>query len=126
VVGNLVSPGVRYLGWDPAAAALVGAWARFPTRTFTGTLPVAFWDATLSLDVLFHLVDDAAFAAYLELLFGRARRVALVYGTDEERAGSAPHVRHRRWTEAIPAGWRVESLERTRFKSFWVLVRVPA
>lgn len=53
-------------------------------------------DLALSLDVLFHLVEDDVYFGYLDRLFAASRRFVVVYATS---SNSAPrtlrHVRHR-------------------------------
>lgn len=54
-------------------------------------------ELALSLDVIYHLVEDEAFSSYMSSLFGSGARFVLIYSTDHEDAYSAPsrHVRHR-------------------------------
>ena len=58
-------------------------------------------DLTLSLDVIYHLLEDSTYSAYLELLFGLSRRWTIIYSSDREASGSAPHVRHHRFTTDV-------------------------
>ena len=62
-------------------------------------------DLALSLDVIFHLVDDAMYRRHLELLFASAPLVCIASSNRDEWGRS--HVRHRRFTEDIPAGWTI-------------------
>lgn len=56
-------------------------------------------DLTLSLDVIFHLVEDAVFFDYMARLFGSATRYVIIYSTDfDEYQPRTPHVRHRKFT----------------------------
>jgi SAM-dependent methyltransferase len=55
-------------------------------------------DLALSLDVLFHLVEDVVYTDYLDRLFGSARRFIVIYSTsvDPNRApATLHHMRHR-------------------------------
>lgn len=53
-------------------------------------------DLSLSLDVLFHLVEDEIYFGYLDHLFSASRRFVIVYTTTCNRAGrTLRHVRHR-------------------------------
>jgi hypothetical protein len=66
-------------------------------------------DLALSLDVVFHLVEDAVFDAYMRDLFGHARRFVIIYASDEDAATRDAHVRHRRFTDWIARnadGWQ--------------------
>lgn len=60
-------------------------------------------DLALSLDVVYHLVEDSVFETYMESLFDLGRRFAIVYSSNTDRnAPSGPaHVRHRRFTEWV-------------------------
>jgi hypothetical protein len=71
-------------------------------------------DLALSLDVLFHLVEDDAYETYLRSLFNAADRFVIVYARDRAARSIAPHVRRRKFT-----GWIEEHLG-----SDWQLVRV--
>ncbi|OJY86100.1 MAG: hypothetical protein BGP23_04705 [Lysobacterales bacterium 66-474] len=53
-------------------------------------------DLSLSLDVIFHLVEDPVYNTYLERLFAAAERYVLIYSTSTDlRDTGVPHVRHR-------------------------------
>ena len=69
-------------------------------------------DLALSLDVIFHLVDDAMYYRHLELLFTSAPLVA-VHSSNRDEHGH-PHVRHREFTRDIPSGWSL--VEKARDK----------
>src|SRR5205823_2487766 len=65
--------------------------------------PAAFVRAELglSLDVLYHLVEQDVFERYLSHLFGAASRYVVIYATDADlEIRGARHVKHRRFT-----GW---------------------
>jgi hypothetical protein len=58
-------------------------------------------DLSLSLDVIYHLVEDTVFEQYMQRLFDAARRAVIIYASNEDRP-EASHVRHRkfsRWVE---------------------------
>lgn len=98
----------RYCGYDVSSAAVErcrAAYADDMSKEFHtldrygGTMA----DATLSLDVLYHLVEQRIFDAYLDRLFNASRRVVVIYAVDheEERRVRGRHVRHRRFTPLI-------------------------
>ncbi len=65
---------------------------------------------TLSLDVVYHLVEDDVYASYMETLFAAGERFVIVYSSNSEHnePGQARHVRHRiftRWVEANMPDW---------------------
>jgi SAM-dependent methyltransferase len=70
-------------------------------------------DLALSLDVVYHLTEDAVYEAYLTHLFAAGRRLVIVYSTNREIGRTAPHVRHRHftpWVEGNCPAWRLASV----------------
>lgn len=70
-------------------------------------------DATLSLDVIYHLVEDDVFERYMETLFTAARRFVVIYSSneDQDQNQSYTYIRHRkfaRWIEQNTDGWQLE------------------
>jgi hypothetical protein len=66
-------------------------------------------DLAISLDVIHHLVEDAVFETNLTHLFAAAARCVVIFSTNREIPGTAPHVRHRHvthWVTAHEPGWR--------------------
>lgn len=59
----------------------------------------------LSLDVVYHLVEDAVFESYMSTLFDAAEQFVIVYSSNSEihEEGQAAHVRHRVFTEWVDA-----------------------
>jgi hypothetical protein len=55
-------------------------------------------DLAMSLDVIYHLVEDDVFEDYMRRLTAAARRFVLVYASDREAEVDARHVRHRRYS----------------------------
>jgi SAM-dependent methyltransferase len=101
----------RYLGLDVSPEALRlceeacrehDGWEFLLYDGFTPPeLPQA--DLALSLDVIFHLVDDAMYHRHLELVFGSAPLV-LIQSSNKDERGRA-HVLHRRFIYDMPTGW---------------------
>ena len=96
-----------YAGIDVAAAAVQRCRDHFghqPGRQFRHGDDLSGLDAAalaLSLDVIYHLVEDAVFAGYLENLFAHAHRFVVIYASDIESEWPSPHVRHRRFTAHV-------------------------
>lgn len=102
-----------YVGVDVSPSSLARCAARFPDRRFL-TLDelrtVSPAELTLSLDVIYHLIEDNVFAATMRTLFAWATRFVVIYGSNVDAAGSSPHVRHRRFTDHVAAtehDWRL-------------------
>ena len=93
-----------YVGVDVSPAALACCVARFPQHRF---LPFAALDASvgadlaLSIDVIFHLVEDAVFAPLHARAVRPCERFVLMYSSNADRNWSSPHVRHRRFTDHV-------------------------
>ena len=69
-------------------------------------------DLTLSLDVIYHLVEDDVFAKYMRTLFAASTRYAIIYSsdTDDNRGYEGTHVRHRKfttWKEENQPNWKL-------------------
>ena len=108
-----------YLGLDVSAAVLDRCRARFAgdatkrfalyTPDFPRDLPGdARADLALSIDVLYHLVEEDVFARHLRDLFAAADRMVVIYSSDFDREEPVPHVRHRAfsaWVAANIPGW---------------------
>ena len=58
-------------------------------------------DLVLSLDVIYHLVEDAVYERYLDDLFAAAGRFVIIYSSDKDEPQRLPHVRHRRFTHHV-------------------------
>jgi len=59
-------------------------------------------DLSISLDVIFHLVNDADFREYLERLFSAAKRYVIIYSSNtDEIYNDSAHVRHREFTGEV-------------------------
>jgi len=68
-------------------------------------------EATLSLDVVYHMIEDDVFEAYMKRLFSSAQRFVVIYSTntDIQETLQAPHIKHRKfttWVEANIQQWR--------------------
>ena len=89
-----------YVGVDVSPAAVALCRERFaadPAKRFglAGACEPDEVDLTLSLDVVFHLVEDEVFDAHMRTLFSRARRLVAIYSSDRDERTAEPHVRHR-------------------------------
>lgn len=97
----------RYVGWDVSPTAIRMCRERFqhdPTKEFRVyradqcNLEVA--DLAVSLDVIFHLVEDDVFDRYMRDLFASATRFVVIYSSDEE-CPPTYHERHRRFSDWV-------------------------
>lgn len=98
----------KYIGVDVSQTAVSMTrkmFKDFPAYKFyqSAELPAGTTaDLSLSLDVIYHLVEDVTFESYMSSLFDAAERMVIIYASNEDKAWSSPHVRHRRfqtWVE---------------------------
>jgi SAM-dependent methyltransferase len=111
----------RYTGLDVSRTAVGLCQSRFAADTtksfflydgacFTDRSGIFTADLALSLDVVYHLIEDRVFETYLGHLFAAGQRLVVIYSTNTEIGGTAPHVRHRHfthWVEAHCPQWRL-------------------
>ncbi len=110
-----------YIGLDVSRSAIALCQRRFardPAKSFflydgacfTDRAGLFVADLAISLDVVYHLTEDPVFETYMTHLFAAATRFAIIYATNRDIPGIAPHVRHRHfthWTEANLPDWRL-------------------
>lgn len=110
-----------YVGVDVAPSAVRLCIERFQgdaTKSFFAIDPRAMVDPlgrlraemALSLDVLYHLVEDEVRDAYLTRLFQAATRYVVIYSSDGPAPTVSAHERHRPftpWVEANSPDWRL-------------------
>ena len=60
---------------------------------------------TLSLDVIYHLIEDEVFSSYMVRLFTSSSHFVIVYASnsDGHQYSKAPHVKHRKFTNWVVA-----------------------
>jgi len=109
----------RYVGLDVSRSAIELCKSRFagdPDKSFFLYDSSCFVDhaalfkadLALSLDVVYHLVENAVFETYMTHLFDAAHRYVVVYATNGDIRDDAPHVRHRSfslWVESNRPQW---------------------
>ena len=67
---------------------------------------------TLSLDVIYHLIEDSVYFAYMKRLFDSSTRFVIIYSsnTDKQARLQAAHVKHRKfskWIEQNKPDWKL-------------------
>ena len=105
----------EYLGFDVSPTAVSQCLSRFE-----GDLTKSFRllsdyggeqaDLALSLDVIYHLVEDEVFLAYMERLFASARALVVIYSSNQDDGSGrdGAHIRHRqfsRWVAERAPDW---------------------
>jgi SAM-dependent methyltransferase len=59
-------------------------------------------DLTISMDVIYHLIEDEIFISHMKQLFYYSNQFVIIYSSDFDERG-AGHVRHRRFSDWIKA-----------------------
>lgn len=106
----------RYMGFDVSPTAI-----RICREQFSDDATKVFKDLneysgeraelTLSLDVIFHLVEDDVYQSHMELLFSASTRFVIIYSSNFETSGPR-HIRHRRfsaWIHDFAKDWMLIS-----------------
>ncbi|WP_189209256.1 class I SAM-dependent methyltransferase [Actinokineospora fastidiosa] len=102
----------RYLGLDRSSTAVWKCIERFsddPTKSFLRYDPEDLWDPAgwlrgdlaLSMEVIFHLVEDEVFDDYMSRLFDCAERFVVICSNDSVGTEQAPHEKHREFTKWV-------------------------
>jgi hypothetical protein len=97
----------RYRGYDVSPTAIAMCRRRFATDSSKSFAEMSEYrderaELTLSLDVIYHLVEDHVFEAYMSTLFHASRRHVVIYSSNDEGSGrDGTHVRHRKFTDWI-------------------------
>lgn len=110
----------RYIGLDVAKRAIklcAKAFEQDPSKSFFLYDSDAFVDRqevfradlALSLDVIYHLTEDAVFEGYMWHLFNAAERFVIAYSSDMETRNRELHIRHREFTKWVAGRpeWRL-------------------
>jgi len=96
-----------YLGVDVSETAVRHCARKFADRpnyrfvTLHDFDPMTRAELTLSLDVIYHLVEDRFFAEHMAQLFDSSERFVVIYSSNEEALDAVPHVRHRRFADWV-------------------------
>ncbi len=71
-------------------------------KDYLDSRTLSAYDLSLSLDVIYHLVEDAIFAEYIANLLGASKKYSLIYASNFDLyEPSLPHVRHRNFVDHI-------------------------
>lgn len=107
----------KYTGFDVSHSVLQRTRQKFagdPSKTFLHTDLYSGQTAelTLSLDVIYHLVEDGVYEAYMHRLFEAAEKYVIIYASDADSGNlppvAVPHVKHRgflTWVRTHMPGW---------------------
>ena len=104
-----------YVGVDVSESILRKCRDRFSgdtTKSFYHSSNRQGWegsyDLAMSLDVIYHLIEDEVFDEYMRNLFSNSQHFVAIYSSDKEDDTNYAHVRHRvfsRWIESNLSDW---------------------
>lgn len=111
----------RYIGLDVSPSAIGRCAQKFndhKNRSFLLYQGAAFADnagvlrseVSMSLDVIYHLVEDSVFETYMRHLFQSASMLVLIYSSNKNGSFTSAHVRERKFTDWIDVNqpdWRL-------------------
>jgi hypothetical protein len=99
-----------YIGYDVSETAIKMCQNKFKKRKNWSFIPYnSNFDAldqvelSLSLDVIYHLVEDDVFQSYMENLFKASSKYIIIYSnnTDKNPIIHSPHILHRKFTDWV-------------------------
>jgi len=115
----------HYVGVDVAASSIKRCAKQFASDStksfhFAQALPetLGTFDLALSLDVIYHLIEDLVFDGYMQNLFGYSHAYVIIYSSNHDLPTNEPHVRHRnftRWVLENAVGWELTGRVANRF-----------
>jgi SAM-dependent methyltransferase len=97
----------QYMGVDVSQKAISNCRERFNSKSeyafvlYKDLAQAKTADLSLSMDVIFHLVEDDLYEKYMNHLLMLSRRYAIVYSSNIDRCWPYQHVRHRCFTRLI-------------------------
>jgi hypothetical protein len=107
----------RYIGIDVSSTAVNVCREKFMGDDRKSFKPLELYegetaDLALSLDVIFHLVDDKDSEEHMRTIFNAATRFVIIYSSDtDDNDHKDGHVKHRRftkWVQTNTAGWSLD------------------
>lgn len=77
----------------------------YDPQLFKNDTSILKCDLSLSLDVIYHLTEDAVFEDYMHLLFNLSSKYVIIYSSNKpelnEKLNTPKHIRHRRFTDWV-------------------------
>jgi cyclopropane fatty-acyl-phospholipid synthase-like methyltransferase len=131
-----------YVGLEVSEAAVNACARRFATdetKSFLLYDPPSFHnsgaltaDLVVSLEVLFHLVEDEIFEKTMHDMFEASSKYVIVFSSNHTESTPELHVRHRRFTEYVAENFpnfdliqKVENEYEERISDFYVYEKQP-
>jgi len=95
----------NYCGYDISPYIIDACKNKFENNkfmTFTNNVnEIPNAELTLSLDVLYHLVNICDFELYLSQLFDKSKKYVLIFSSNHDRNSGINHIYHRKFTDWV-------------------------
>jgi 2-polyprenyl-3-methyl-5-hydroxy-6-metoxy-1,4-benzoquinol methylase len=114
-----------YVGVDVSPTAVARCRAQMEgdetKRFFTLTDAEGYrgtYDLALSLDVVYHLLEDSVFTEHMQALFSHASKYVIIYSSNHDARGHAGHIRHHSvtdWVDAHAREWQQIDFIKNRY-----------
>ena len=113
-----------YVGVDVSRSAIDTCKSKFkndPTKKFRHTSEYNLrdkGDLVLSLDVIYHLIEDEVYHQYMSTLFGASTCYVVIYSSNFGSDRVSLHMRHRKFTDFIESHmrcWKLLEYKKTTF-----------
>jgi len=114
----------KYIGYDVSEEALRLCRSKFnedKTKAFKhlNSFATDRADLSLSLDVIYHLIEDDVFEVHMNQLFSVSDKYVIIYSsnTNQQQNLQAPHVKHRKfteWTERLD-NWELIEIKKNKY-----------
>jgi len=74
-------------------------------------------ELALSLDVIYHLIEQDIYENYLRVLFRSAEKFVIIYSSNffANKSSKAVHVKHRKFTDDIGGNWEIIDRLKNKF-----------
>ncbi len=121
----------QYIGLDISPTAVKMCYNRFKTdktksfyvyntKAFIDNARIFNTDVTMSLDVLYHLVEKEIFETYLNHLFAAANKYVIIYASDYDQKEEPvyQHENRRKFTEYVNTsikGWKLKEIVKNKY-----------
>ena len=99
----------NYIGFDVSVAAIERCKTLFASDSNKRFEVIDLYkdekaEAVMSLDVIYHLIEDSVYESYMNRLFTASNKYVIIYSSDDEtfnEGSTAPHVKHRKFTSWV-------------------------
>lgn len=96
----------EYTGYDVSEFIIQRNREKFPEFKFADKIEeLTSYELTMSLDVIFHLVEDDVYKRHMEDLFRLSERFVIIYSPNVNNSMMSPHCRYREFFGDVPDGW---------------------